>query len=342
MRPKYLQQVKDLIKKSGFGTIFVPSDFYNITDYAKVSMCLTRMTRSGALKRIMRGVYVCSNVRHPNNNNIAMAIARNYGWTIIPSGEYALYRFGLKSKSPDVFSYVTDGQYQNYPVNGKSLVFKHTDMNNEVTEAPYEAALLIQVIRAIGKNNINNKKIIELAKKIKKDDIPKLEFGVQRVTDWVKRCVLRICAQATWNEKKKWQMRQIQRTAKKDEYATGFEDKKTVETFFGYNVGSKSEALIATALHLAGLNYRYEKKLYDDMAKDFDPDFTIMYNGVEYYWEHLGLLNQKAYARRWKIKKGWYDKHFPDRLLLTNEFSDIVGQIKHVMKNAFNVDLEFA
>jgi hypothetical protein len=38
------------------------------------------------------------------------------------------------------------------------------------------------------------------------------------------------------------------------------------------------------------------------------PDFTIEddASGITYYWEHLGLLSDPAYARRWTAKRKAY------------------------------------
>ena len=49
------------------------------------------------------------------------------------------------------------------------------------------------------------------------------------------------------------------------------------------------------------------------------PDFTINWRGEDWYWEHLGRMDLNEYRRHWTTKEAWYKKHFPGRLVVTNE-----------------------
>jgi len=68
-------------------------------------------------------------------------------------------------------------------------------------------------------------------------------------------------------------------------------------------VRSKSEALIAVSLYAHQIPFRYECALHlkDEFLREvvFHPDFTIRHpkTGKFYYWEHLGLMDQAAYAK---------------------------------------------
>ncbi len=67
-------------------------------------------------------------------------------------------------------------------------------------------------------------------------------------------------------------------------------------------VRSKSEALIAELLHARRIEYAYERKLTFDDGSFRYPDFTIEDDdlGRTIYWEHLGMLNDSVYAKRWQ------------------------------------------
>jgi len=85
-------------------------------------------------------------------------------------------------------------------------------------------------------------------------------------------------------------------------------------------VRSKSELVIANRLAAHGLSYYYEKPLKVSETDFVRPDFTIMYQGEEWYWEHLGLLDDEEYRKRWKRKEKWYKKHgFHERLVKSQE-----------------------
>ena len=56
-----------------------------------------------------------------------------------------------------------------------------------------------------------------------------------------------------------------------------------------------------------GVPYVYEQPLVLGGQTRW-PDFTIEddASGITYYWEHLGLLSDPAYARRWATKRTAY------------------------------------
>jgi len=118
-----------------------------------------------------------------------------------------------------------------------------------------------------------------------------------------------------------------------------YEEYKVISTLSEYFVRSKSEALIANELHHADLNFFYEKPLYATDGTMYLPDFTIIYQGEEYYWEHLGLLNSEKYQASWAAKETWYKKHFPDKLITTKEGNDLSEQIKQKMLEWFSIKL---
>lgn len=88
------------------------------------------------------------------------------------------------------------------------------------------------------------------------------------------------------------------------------EDRLIHRTSRGDLVRSKSEVIIANLLHSNGIDYRYEEPLEIDGLTKF-PDFTIEDDdtGERYYWEHLGMLSNEAYRRRWEEKVQWLKGH---------------------------------
>lgn len=72
-------------------------------------------------------------------------------------------------------------------------------------------------------------------------------------------------------------------------------------------VRSKSEVIIADNLYAEGIkDYEYEQKLIGDDESVRYPDFTIESQDITYYWEHLGMLFDEEYKRRWQRKIEWY------------------------------------
>lgn len=69
--------------------------------------------------------------------------------------------------------------------------------------------------------------------------------------------------------------------------------------------------------------FKYEEPLRADDGTMYLPDFTVTFNGEEYYWEHVGRTHDNNYMKHWEKKKQWYQKNFPGRLLETYEGNDL-------------------
>ena len=88
------------------------------------------------------------------------------------------------------------------------------------------------------------------------------------------------------------------------------EDRLIHVTARGETVRSKSEVIIANLLHAKGIDYLYEEPLELAGVTKY-PDFTIEDDntGDKYYWEHLGMLSDSAYRRKWDEKVEWLRSH---------------------------------
>jgi hypothetical protein len=75
-------------------------------------------------------------------------------------------------------------------------------------------------------------------------------------------------------------------------------------------VRSKSEVIVADALHDLGVDYGYEVALAFPGEMPRRPDFTIPRPGTTpVYWEHLGMLDLSGYRADWEARKAWYASH---------------------------------
>ena len=87
-----------------------------------------------------------------------------------------------------------------------------------------------------------------------------------------------------------------------------YEENLIHKTLRGELVRSKSEVIIANELFNKNINYEYEKDLVLKNGEIRCPDFTIenKAKGITYYWEHLGMLSDPSYKKRWEEKKKLY------------------------------------
>ena len=76
-------------------------------------------------------------------------------------------------------------------------------------------------------------------------------------------------------------------------------------TLRGEFVASKSEVILADYYYLKGIDYLYSPELRLE-GRTFYPDFVLLIDGQRIYHEHLGLLEEPEYARRWEAKREAY------------------------------------
>lgn len=101
-------------------------------------------------------------------------------------------------------------------------------------------------------------------------------------------------------------------------------------------VRSKSELIIADILNREGIPYRYEYPIYLKGQGRIYPDFTVLNvkKRKELYWEHLGMMDDSAYAEKAFQKIATYEKSgfFPgDKLILTYESKNVPLSQKQIM-----------
>lgn len=189
---RLLAQFKEIISNAAPGNVFIPSDFAKIASAATISVYLNRLKNSGELVSCGRGLFMkprfstlLNESVPPSTNDIARAIARKHGWTIIPHGDTALNMLGLSTQVPNSFSYISDGPYKQYSIGKTELQFLHTNRISELKNTSYETALTIQALKSLGKDSITDKDIQIIRRKLSTESKEKLLTEGQYATAWV-------------------------------------------------------------------------------------------------------------------------------------------------------------
>ena len=201
-RPDYLNQIRANIEKAENGSVFVSTDFTDITDKKTVNMGLIRLADEGLIKKILFGVYykpefskLLGEAVAPSPNKVAHALARNFGWTIVPCGDTALNLLGLSTQVPSQWIYVSDGAYKEYTFDNTTIKFKRTT-NKEISKVSYKTALTIQALKALGKENITEQVILRLKKILTDEEKEKMLAESKSATSWVLELIKIICKDA--------------------------------------------------------------------------------------------------------------------------------------------------
>ncbi len=193
-----LKQIESILKKRKPGEILFIIDFLEISDYDTVRKSLQRLAEKGILIRLSKGIYYYPKndkllgLIYPSADQIANAIAKRDKARIIPTGAYAMYRLGLTTQVPMNVVYLTDGSARKVQIGKQKIVFKKTSPKN-LSAKNQLSNLLIQGLRAIGKENITQSHIIEI-KKIVFDskEMNDLYNDILHAPVWIQKIVLEI------------------------------------------------------------------------------------------------------------------------------------------------------
>ena len=195
----YLEKIQERIEKSEKGSVFIISDFLDIANVQVIKKNLSRLTENKVLRRIMRGIY-----EYPEYNDflgeyvavspdkVARALARNYGWTIVPCGDTALNLLGLSPQVPAAWSYVSDGTYKKYEFVGFNIEFKRRT-NRDVSGVSPKTALVIQALKTIRKENKKKKTITKLTRILNSDEKTTMIEEAKYATSWIFEIIKMIC-----------------------------------------------------------------------------------------------------------------------------------------------------
>ena len=190
-RPDYQKRIEARIASFPEGSTFITSDFLDIADTQVVNKALSRMTETGSIRRILRGVYdrpryseLLQEWAAPKVEEVAKAIARNFGWTIVPCGDTALNLLGLSTQVPAVWSYISNGPYRSYQISKTDLEFKHT-ANRDIDRLSPVSSLVVQALKALGKENIGTPEIKKLSAVLTKKNKAQLLEETQYSTAWI-------------------------------------------------------------------------------------------------------------------------------------------------------------
>ena len=184
-------QIRERITQAPAGSVFIPSDFLDIASIDNVNATLSRLVSANSLVRVRRGIYAKPKVSRilgtevpPSPDDIAYALARQNRWVIAPTGNTALNRLGLDTQVPAVAEYVSTGPYKSYEYGKSHIVFKHRASRDLIECSPL-TCLVVQALKALGKENVGADIATKLAARLSADEICMLYNETRGTTSWV-------------------------------------------------------------------------------------------------------------------------------------------------------------
>ncbi len=178
---------------------YIISDFLHLGNHEAVKKVLQRLEKDKTIRRLIRGIYdkpeyneKFKSFSAPDINEAAKALARQFNWNICPSGNYALNLLGISTQIPAKYVYISDGPYKTYKIEGTEIEFKHSN-KKEISDFSYKTLIVIQALKTIGRENVNENIIKQIRKGLSKQEMNILFVEGQKTSIWIYEIIKKIC-----------------------------------------------------------------------------------------------------------------------------------------------------
>lgn len=172
------------------GTLFFPENFTDCGSSGAVRLALHRLLKKGEIVRVAQGIYVLPKENKlfgktlPGLDEIALAIAKRDRARVVPTGVQALNRLGLSTQVPMNVVYLTDGAARKIKVGKRSINFKRATPKNLIAKGEI-SSLVIQALRAIGKDNVTEEEKKIVLNYLKKEKRNLLLHDIKLAPVWI-------------------------------------------------------------------------------------------------------------------------------------------------------------
>ena len=178
------------IRKRGRGAVFVPSNFLKLGSREAIDTTLHRLTRTGVIRRLARGLYdypkehpVLGSLQ-PTAETVARALAGRDCTRLQPAGAYAANALGLSEQVPAKAVFLTDGPARTVKIGSTTIQLRHTTARN-MAAAGRLSGLLIQAFRELGKDHITPERMDHLKRTLPADKRQELLKDIRLAPAWM-------------------------------------------------------------------------------------------------------------------------------------------------------------
>ena len=191
-------QIRNRLRRRGRGTVFSASDFADVGSRASVDQALSRMARSGLIRRLDRGVYdfpktsTRVGLRSPDPDRVAHAAARRMGARLQATGAVAAHALGLSDQVPARPVYYTDGPTRTLKAGNRAVVLRHGGPR-ALLGAGTISGDVYQALRFIGRDSVDGELVGHLRNRLTDRDKRKLLSDLGAYPIWVQD-VMRLVA----------------------------------------------------------------------------------------------------------------------------------------------------
>lgn len=197
MRQSIELKVKNRIIEHGPGWCFTPMHFMDLGSDTSIRKALSNLQKQGMIRRLTQGVYDYPKVHEslgvipPDINEVAKAIAEKNGVQIQPAGAHAANLVGLSEQVPGRITFLTEGPSRKIKIGNQEIVFKKAT-KKVMSTAGTKEGLLIQALKNIGKNHINDTMHTQIARFLKNSSKEEIRQNMRFAPAWIRSLVFNI------------------------------------------------------------------------------------------------------------------------------------------------------
>ncbi len=181
----------------GRGCVFTPKHFQGLGSRDAIDSALKRLTQAGTIRKIARGLYDYPEAHpdlgeiSPSAEAIARALVVRDAIRLQPSGAYAANVLGLSEQVPSRIVFLTDGPAKKVKIGKQEIILQHTTPRNMAT-AERKSGTLIQALRYLGKDQIDEKMIAILRRQIQNQDRSLIRKDLRHAPSWISELLGRL------------------------------------------------------------------------------------------------------------------------------------------------------
>lgn len=189
--------IQNRLRRRGRGTVFSASDFADVGTRSAVSQALSRLARSGMIRRLDRGFYdfpkksVRVGFRSPDPDRVAQTAARRAGHKLQASGAVAAHALGLSDQVPARAIYYTSGPNRTIKAGNRTVVLRNAGPRT-LKGAGTISGDIYQALLFLGRDAIDDRVIDHLRSRLQTTDKRKILTQLASYPSWVQDILRRV------------------------------------------------------------------------------------------------------------------------------------------------------
>lgn len=192
-------KIISVINRKKHGTILFAIDFADMGEQKTINKAFERITLSGKIIRLARGIYCKPKVDtefgfgivYPGVDDVAQAIAQRDKCRIVPTGDTALNKLGLSTQVPMNAVYLTDGTSRRIKIyNGRGILFKHVvpkrlDFKSELI------MLVTFALQRLKEGNVSGEQLNRIKQLLSNEPKERIAEDLKLVPGWIRSIILK-------------------------------------------------------------------------------------------------------------------------------------------------------